>query len=142
MAFRAFTVEVVIADDSNLNNVSFRRKATAFQTKDLEAAAPTVRIAPADSEATISIGTVTTGYAVAIFADYPVKVRLNGAAETQFTMRSNNVAAVNVGAPLPAQCVFIANIDVTSIRLTPIASAAQTANVWIAVTGDPTSAYT
>lgn len=139
--YRSATVQVTTGDDSNLTQKGFDRKATFYQTKDQEEFSTVRRVAPADSEATVSIAPVTTGYFIGLYSDYPVKVRINGASATQFTMRSNNVSAVNVGAPLPDQCCFVATMEVTELRLEPIASASQTANVRIVITGDPTSAY-
>lgn len=142
MAYRLFEVRAVVADDQTMMNKSFDRSAMIWQSKDLEAVAPTIRVGASDSEATISLGTITTGYAFCIFSDYPILVRLNGSSATQFTMHTNSVPVVNTGAPVPPQCVFMGNIEVSSIRVSPITGAAQTANVWLAVTGDPTNAYT
>lgn len=141
MSYRTTTVRTVIADDSSLSQIDYDREAAVYQTKDLQVAHPVVRIAPGASEAQISIAPVTQGYFVDIRSDYPVMVRLNGGGATQFTMASNNCSPVNLGAPLPDQCVFVANVKVTSIYIAPIANATQTANVRIAVSGDPTSAY-
>lgn len=141
MAYREFQVSVTVADDSNKSSVSFDRTAFIYQTRDLEAVSPTFRVAPADTEALISLGTITTGYAFALYSDYPIMVRLNGVSSTQFTMHSNGVPATNSGAPLPPQCVFMGNIEISSIRVAPITGAGQTANCWLVVTGDPQSAY-
>ena len=138
---RIFEIRAVVADDSNMQQVAFDRIAVLTQTKDLESASPTIRVAPADSDTSIGLGTITAGYGVAVFSDYPIKVRFNGSSATQFTLTSNNVPATNVGAPLPAQCFIGGTFNVTSVYVAPITGAAQTANVWIACTGDPTSAY-
>lgn len=141
MAYREFQVSVVVADDSNKSSKSFDRQAYIYQVKDLETVGPTIRVQPADAEVQVSLGTITTGYAFAIFADYPIRVRINGASATQFIMHSNNVPATNTGAPLPPQCVFMGNVEITSIYVQPIVNAQQTANVWLSVTGDPASVY-
>ncbi len=142
MAFRTATVEVIAADDSDLDQVTWQRKATFYQTKDNEVFSATVRVGTSDAEAAISIAPVTAGYFFCLMSDYPVRVRLNGAAATQFTLRSNSAAATNYGAPLPDNCCMMVSGAVTEVRLEPIASATQTANVKILVTGDPTNAYT
>lgn len=139
--YRATTVQVDAGDDSNLIQKTFGRKAVFTQTKDQESASPVVRIAPADAEALVSIAPVTTGYFAAIFSDYPIRVRFNSPTGTQFTMRSNGVSPTSIGAPLPDQCVLVMPCEVTAIYLAPIPAAAQTANVRICVTGDPTSSY-
>lgn len=141
MAYREFQVSVVVADDSNKSSKSFDRQAYIYQIKDLESVSPSIRVQPADVEALVSLGTITLGYAFAIFTDYPIRVRLNGVSATQFTMHSNNVPATNTGAPLPPQCVFMGNVEISSIYVQPIVNAQQTANVWLVVTGDPASAY-
>lgn len=141
MAYREFQVAVVVADDSNKSSVSFNRTAYIYQTKDLESVSPSIRVQPADSEALVSLGTITTGYAFSVFCDYPIRIRLNGVSATQHVMHSNNAPVVNTGAPAPPQCVLMGNIEITSIYVQPIVNAQQTANVWITVTGDPASAY-
>lgn len=142
MAYREFQVAVTVADDSNKASVSFDRQAFIYQTKDLESVSPSFRVLPGDAEALISLGTITTGYAFALYADYPVLVRLNGVSATQLIMHTNNVPATNSGAPLPPQCVFMGTVEVSSIRIAPITGAAQAANCWLVVTGDPANAYT
>lgn len=142
MAYRLIELHAVVADDSNQANKSFDRTATIWQTLDLETASPSLRVAPGDVEASIALGTIAQGYAVVVMADYPIRVRFNGPSATQFTLTSNNVPAQNVGAPLPANCVFAATMLVTSLYVQPITSAAQTANVWLTVTGDPSNPYT
>ena len=139
--YRIVKVEVKVADDSNLNNLEASRTVVCYETRDNESCIKTVRVGPSDSEAAVDISPVTTGYFYHISSDYPVKVRLNGASETQTVMVSNNVAATNVGGPLPDQSIKLATETVTSIRLAPISSATQTANVHIIVTGDPTNSH-
>lgn len=141
MAYRLMRLQMAVADDASMSQLSFSRDAEMWQVRDLEVAAPTVRVGTADAEAAISLGTLTTAYGIAIFSDYPIKVRLNGASETQFILTSNNTPATNVGAPNPAQCFFACTAQVTSLRIAPIASAARTANVWICASGDPATAY-
>jgi hypothetical protein len=141
MAYREFQVSVTVADDSNKSSKSFDRQAYIYQIKDLESVSPSIRVQPADGDVQVSLGTITTGYAFAIFADYPIRVRLNGAGATQLIMHSNNVPATNTGAPAPPQCVFMGNVEISSIYVQPIVNAQQTANVWICVSGDPASAY-
>lgn len=142
MAYREFQVSVVVADDSTKSSKSFDRQAYIYQTKDLESVSPTIRVLPGDSEAQISLGTISLGYAFSILTDYPIRVRLNGASATQFVMHTNGVPVVNTGAPLPPQCVFMGNIEVSRIDVQPIVGAERVANVWICVTGDPANAYT
>ena len=141
--YRSTRLYHVVADDSSLTQPVFGpREMSAYQTKDLEVFSTTVRVGPSDAETTIAIAPVTTGYSIVLMSDYPVRVRLNGAAATQFTLLSNNVAATNVGAPLPDQCYLAMTGTVTELRLQPIASAASTANVKVVITGDPNSSYT
>lgn len=141
MAFRQIEARTVVADDSNQQQVSFDRSVSLKRTEDNEVYVGTLRIGAADSEATIALGTITTGYAISLYSDYPIRVRLNGASETQFVMTSSNTPVTNFGAPAPSNCCFVATVQVTSLRLQPINDAAQTATVHVAVTGDPTSAY-
>ncbi len=130
-----------VADDSNLDQLSVDRAATLYQTADNKSVSILYRVGPSDAETQITIPGITTPYFLAVLSDYPVRVRLNGNSATQFTLVSNGAQATNVGAPLPDQCVFMMTGLVTSIYLQPIASAAQTANVKIILTGDPVSAY-
>jgi hypothetical protein len=141
MAYRTTSVRTVIADDSTLDQVDYDRDATVYQSKDLQVFHSTKRVAPGDAESQVSIAPVTNGYFVDIRSDYPVMIRLNGVSATQLTMKSNGVPPVNLGAPLPDQCVFIANVLVTRIDIAPIAGATQTATVRIAVSGDPQNSY-
>lgn len=141
MAYRTTSVRTVIADDSTLDQVDYDRDATVYQSKDLQVFHTVKRVAPADAETQVSIAPVTTGYFVDIRSDYPVMIRINGVSATQFTMKSNGVPPVNLGAPLPDQCVFVATMTVTRIDIAPISGATQTANVRIAVSGDPQSSY-
>lgn len=141
MAYRQVACEVVVADDSSQDQIVFRRKATAFQTADNEAFNTVVRVVPAAVEAQIAIAPVSTGYFVALYSDYPVKVRFNSAGGTQFVMSPSSVSPTYLGAPTPDQCVFVATAQITSLYLEPIASATTTANVRIVVTGDPSNAY-
>lgn len=141
MAYRTTQVRTVVADDQTLDQVDYDRQTTIYQTKDLQVCHVTKRVAPADAETQVSIAPVTTGYFLDIRSDYPVLVRINGASATQFTMKSNGVSPVNLGAPLPDQCIFVASVLVTRIDIAPISGATQTANVRLCVVGDPISAY-
>ena len=141
MAYRQIAVEVVVADDSSQDQIAFRRKATVFQTNDNELFNTTVRVAPGAADTLVAIAPVTTGYGIALYSDYPVKVRLNGVGATQFTLTPSSVSPTYLGAPLPDQCVFVATMTVTSVYLEPISGATTTANVRLVVTGDPTNAY-
>ncbi len=141
MAYRTTTVRTVIADDSTLDQVDYDRSSNVYQAKDLIVFHTTMRVAVGASEVLVPIAPVTQGYFLDIRSDYPVMVRLNDVSGTQFTMATNNSSPVNLGAPLPDQCVFVANIKISSIRIEPIAGATQTATVRIAVSGDPQSAY-
>jgi hypothetical protein len=141
MAYRITTVRTVVADDSTLDQVDYDRDTTVYQSKDLQVFHTVKRVAPADAEAQVSIAPVSAGYFIDIRSDYPVLVRINGASATQFTMKSNGVSPVNLGAPLPDQCVFVATMTVTRIDIAPISGATQVANVRICVTGDPQNVY-
>ncbi|HJU24188.1 MAG TPA: hypothetical protein VJ891_16920 [Casimicrobiaceae bacterium] len=142
MAYRVTQIHTVIADDSNLNGVEWDHDASFYQTLDQQVFSTKKRVQPGDPEVQIVLGPITSGCFIEIRTDYPVMVRLNGAGATQFTMKSNNTPPTNVGAQPPDQCIFAADIVVTSLYLAPIAGAQQTANVKIAVTGDPTNPYT
>lgn len=138
--YRMMKVYCVVADDSNLNNKSFERSATIWKTVDLKADAPTLRVAPADTNTQVALP-VTNIKAWAVFADYPVQVRFNASNGTPHPMSVSNVPAVNVGSPLPPQGCIAGNTTITGIWLSPITSASQTANVWIMVVGDPIADY-
>jgi hypothetical protein len=139
--YRTTTVQVQAGDDSNLQSKLFDRACTFFQTKDLETFSTTIRVAPGAADASVPIAPVAQGYFIAVFSDYPVMYRLNGVSATQQTMVTNGQPVVNNGAPAPDQCLLISTQLVTSLYLQPIASAAQTANVRVFVSGDPLSAY-
>jgi hypothetical protein len=141
MAYRTTQVRTIIADDATLDQVDYDRQSTVYQTKDLQVFHTVKRVAPADAETQVSIAPVTTGYFLDIRSDYPVLVRINGVSATQFTLKSNGVSPTNLGAPLPDQCVFVGTMTVTRIDIAPISGATQTANVKIAVSGDPQSSY-
>lgn len=141
MAYRSTQVSTVVAGDSNLRPKMFDGSASIYQGADLKVFTGFVQVAPADAEALIPITPVVNGYFIHLQSDYPVQVRINGVSATQFVMHSNNVASTNVGSPLPPQCVFLMTAAITSLRLAPITAAAQTANVLISVTGDPSSSY-
>lgn len=139
--YRLLEVRTVVADDSSLINKAFERSAVIWKTVDLESASPTLRVGTSDAEATVSLGSVSTGKFIAVYSDYPIRLRLNGASETQFTLNTGDVPVTNNGAPTPPKCFFGGNFDVTSLRVQPISGATQTANVWVVVTGDSISAY-
>lgn len=111
------------------------------QNRDLESFTGRVQVTAAATEAAVALAPVTTGYFIALLSDYPVKVRLNGASGTQFTLTPSQVASVNTGSPLPYQCAFVASCQVTELRLAPISGATRTANVTVFISGDPTTAY-
>jgi len=137
-----FKVEVGAASDSSLYDPVFGpRKVFLEQTKDQQDFVTVIRVGPAAAEAIVPMAPVVNGYRIYVASDYPVKLRLNGVSATQYILTSNNVAATNVGAPLPDACIFIATCSITSVYLAPITSAAQTANVKIFISGDPISAY-
>lgn len=142
MAYRYTRVETGVAYDSTLNYPVFGPiKAYFDQVKDLQTFDTVIRIAPGAAQAQVSIAPVTTGYFLMILSDYPVQVAINGNSP-QFILKSNNPPAVNVGSPLPPSCCLMLTGQVTSLYLTPITGAAQTANVTVLVTGDPTNSYT
>lgn len=141
MAYRKIEAEVVVADDSSQDQIAFRRRITTWQTLDNETFQATVRVLPGAADAAVAIAPITTGYTIAVFSDYPVKMRLNGVSATQLVMSPGAVSPTYLGAPLPDQCCFIATVQVTSLYLEPIAGASQTANVRIVITGDPSNAY-
>lgn len=140
--YRLLEVRCVTADDSSLSGKTFDRTAVLSKTLDLEGAAPTLRVAPGDSDTQVILGTVASGKMIAVYADYPIKVRFNGSSATQFTLNTSNVPVVNNGAPLPPCCFIGGTFNVTSLYVAPITSAAQTANVWVCVAGDPLDDYT
>lgn len=141
--WRQLSVEVGVSVDSSFTSPLFGpAKVVCYQQKDNQEFHTRATVAPGATETAIAIAPVTQGYFFCLFSDYPVLVRLNGPSATQFTLNTNNVAATNVGSPLPNQCCLILTGQVSSVRLAPIASAQQTANVTIVVTGDPTNAYT
>ena len=140
--YRAVKIRILVSDDSNGEAPIFGpRDVTCYQTRDLEEFHTTVRVGPSDAEAQIAIAPIATGYFLGLLTDYPVRCRFNSASGTQFIMTPSNVAATNVGAPLPDQCAAILPFQITGVWLQPIASAAQTANVKIVITGDPSSVY-
>ncbi len=141
MAYRRIDAEVVVADDSSQDQIAYRRRITTWQTADNEVFQAVVRVVPGAADTQVPIAPITTGYGIAIFSDYPVKVRINGVGATQLTMSPGAVSPTYLGAPTPDQCCYIATVQVTSLYLEPIAGAAQTANVRIVITGDPTNAY-
>jgi hypothetical protein len=141
VAYRVTTVHTVIADDSSLSQVDYDRDATVSQIKDLQVFHVTKRVGPSDAEVLVPIAPVTQGYFVDIRSDYPVMIRLNGVSATQLTLSSNNTSPVTSNSPLPDACVFVATAKITSIYVQPISGATATANVRIAVSGDPASAY-
>jgi len=141
MAYRTTQVRTIVADDQTLDQVDYDRDTTVYQTKDLIVFHGTTRIAPGASDTQIPITPVVNGYFIDIRSDYPVMIRLNGNTATQLTMKSNGVSPTSLGAPLPDQCVFVANVAVTSLYIAPISGATQTATVRIAISGDPQSAY-
>jgi hypothetical protein len=143
MAYRSLTASVAVADDSNLQNLETQRSVTCFQTKDLKTWNQTYRVGTSDAQTANLLANISQGYFLWISSDYPVKVSINATSgAATFTLVSNNVAATNVGAPLPDQCMFAFTGLVTAVYLTPVASAAQTATVRLVVTGDPVNAYT
>ena len=142
MAYRLFELHAVVGDDSNLQQVAFDRTATVWQVNDLEVAPPTFRVAPGDAaDVQIALGTVAQGYCIALFSDYPIKLRVNSNSGTQLTLTTSNSPATNVGAPLPAKCFYATTALINSLFVSPIANAGQTATCWLVVTGDPLNAY-
>ncbi len=142
MAYRITTVHTIVADDSELNGKFYERKAVIYQSLDQETVVKRVRVGTADADTEVDITPITAGKYLEVRSDYPVKVRVNGVAETQLVGVGQGVAAVNQGAPLPDRFVYLFTGNVSSVYLEPIASAGQTANVSVIVTGDPVSDYT
>ena len=140
MAYRLLEARAVVASDSNQSDAS-QVSASLTQTADNETVDLKIRVAPTDADTQIALGTIATAYAVLIFSDYPVKVRLNGSSATQLTLTSSVPPVTNVGAPSPPNCVLVITAQVTSLYIAPISSAAETACVRIIASGDPTSAY-
>lgn len=141
MAYRLTTIKTVVADDIELARKFYEGACVTYQTLDQEVVVKRVRVGTSDSDTAVDITPITSGKYVEIRSDYPVRVRINGVGATQFTLNGQGVAAVAQGAPMPDKCAFVAHIDVTSVYLQPIASAAQTANVTLILTGDPVSVY-
>lgn len=139
--YRQTLLHTVVSDDSNQTQIQYDRQCVLNQTKDLQFFQTVKRINVSDAEAQVPIAPVTNAYFLEIRSDYPVMVRLNGASATQFTLKSNNVQPVNVGAPLPDNCVLCITALVTSVYLAPISGATQVANVKVTCSGDPTSSY-
>jgi len=143
MAYRYTRVEVGVAPDSSMASPDFGPARIAIeQTADRRVSSTTREVAPNSAEALVSIAPVTNGYFFALFSDYPVQVRLNDIAGTQFTLKTNGRAVVNVGTPQPECCAFLITGTVTAVYLEPIPGATTSARVRMVVTGDPTDAYT
>ena len=141
--YRYTKVEVGAASDSTLRYPVFGPLQLFFdQVKDLQSFDTMVRVAPGAAESQLTLGPITTAYLLLVTSDYPVMVRPNGVSATQYTLKSNSVAAPNVGSPLPNQCVFLISGTITSLYLAPIAGAVQTANVTVFAAGDPLNSYT
>lgn len=141
--FSLFKVSVDVADDSSLAEPLAHGAATVTQNRDNKSFVNKYQVFPGQSEQLIDFSTtLTLGYRWAIFSDYPILIRANGPSATQLTLASGNVAATNVGAPLPYQCVHVSTSQITSLRLAPIVGASQLANVKVIIIGDPTNAYT
>ena len=144
--YRYAKVEIAGASDSTLAYPTFGPyKAFMDQTKDRQVYSQTHLVAPTDPEFTVPLsGAVSTTYFTLVASDYPVLVRLVNSGTTQIQLRTNNVAATNVGSPLPDQCVFIitGTLPNAYLTLTPIAGAVQTATVKVFATGDPLNPYT
>ena len=142
MAYRMTTIATVVADDSELGRKYYDGKAQVYQTLDQKVVTKVVRVGTGDAEAAVDITPITSGKCIQVLSDYPIKLRLNGAAETQFVGIGQGVKVTNQGSPVPDKCIFYLTCNVTSVRLAPITSATQTANVTVIVTGDPISDYT
>lgn len=141
--FSLFKLSVDVADDSSLAEPLGHGAATITQNRDNKSFVNKYQVLPGSAEQLIDFSTtLTLGYRWAVFSDYPILLRANGPSATQLTMASGNVAATNVGAPLPYQCLHASTTQITSLRLAPIANASQTANVKVIIVGDPTNAYT
>lgn len=139
--YRQTQFHTVVSDDSNQTQIVYDRNCVVSQVKDLQACQVVKRVGVSDAETQVSLAPVSNAYYFELRSDYPVLVRLNGNTATQFTLKSNGVQPVNLGAPLPDACVFVVTGLVTSVYLAPISNAQQTANVRIVATGDPTSSY-
>lgn len=141
MAYRKTVIHSSVGDDSNLTNIDWDRTAVIDQSQDLQVFHTAKTVGPADAEAIVPIAPVVNGYYIEVRSDYPVLLRVNGVSATQLTLTSNNVQPVNVGAPIPDKCVYMASAKITSLYLAPITGATQSAKVKILVTGDPVSVY-
>lgn len=143
MAYRETIVTTTVSDDFQQTRSYYGPSTCAItQTLDKEVVTKLVRVAPADAEAVVDITPLATAYYLEIRSDYPVMLRINGSSATQFTLIGQNATVTNVGAPVPDKVVVVFPATVTSVRLAPITSASQTANVTVICTGDPVSAYT
>ena len=144
--YRYAKVEIASASDSTLAYPTFGPyKAFMDQTKDRQVYSQVHLVNPTDTEFTVPISNaITTAYFTLVASDYPVMIRLVNAQTTQIQLRTNNVAATNVGSPLPDQCVFLltGTLPGTFLTLAPISGAVQTANVKVYSSGDPTNPYT
>lgn len=140
MAYRLFEASAVVASDSSQTDASMV-SASLTKTVDNETVDLKIRVGAADSDTQVTLGTLTTAYALAVFSDYPIRIRVNGSSATQLTLTSCNVPAFNAGAPLPPNCVYMTTAQVTSLYVQPISAAERTANVRVIASGDPTSSY-
>lgn len=139
--YRLLEARLRMGTDSTLDDLDADIRIALSQAKDRESCNKRLLVAPADSQVEVTIAPVTTGYFYLVAADYPILLRINGSTATQLTGHSNNVAAVNVGAPLPIQYLSMGTVEVTSLWVAPISGASRTANVRVLVSGDPESAY-
>lgn len=141
MAYRTTQVRTIVADDQTLDQIDYDRDATFYQTKDLVVYHGTTRVLPGATQALVPITPIVAGYYGEIRTDYPVLVRFNDIAGTQFRMRTNGATPVNLGFPAPDMCVLTMPADITAVYLQAIPGATQTATVKILVTGDPQNSY-
>lgn len=138
--YREMSVAINTGNDSNQAAMNPSRKVLVTQDADQEEFRKTVFLGAAASETTIDTG-IANIKSLIIMADYPIRYRLNGAAETQFVLNENDVANIACGqAPLDV-CFFAATANFTELRIQPITDAAQTARVTIIATGDPATDY-
>lgn len=141
MSYRKRRLDITVATDASLTQVfADYEKVVGEQTNDNAVFNRVYQVGPADQELLIPSG-ITNAYSVTVLSDYPVRLRMNSSSGSQFTMKSAYVGLPNVYSAKPYSCVFTADMLVTSLYIAPISGSAQTANVAVLLTGDPSAPY-
>ncbi len=133
----------LVATDVNQTEVLYGPNTVATtQNLDQELVVKRIPLSSSASETTVDITPLTTAKRAWITSDYPFRLRLNGASETQFVINADNGTVTNVGAALPARIAFHIPFNITAVRVQPVSGAGATANITIVLAGDPSSDYT